>query len=300
MTALNSLLLTSVLLVFVQHAATAQVVVKDGDVSLTYDELAYIVTQMPPDMRSAAAVDEGDRMEILNTVLSVKKLAQEADKMPENSEGYWRLSTKIMNEKRKFVLQEYLRTLKVPDMSGLAAERYQTEKEKYALVPERRTSSHILFACAPGQCSREEMKVKAQKVLDELRAGADFGAMVQAHSGDPGTKAKDGKFDKWMTKGDTGVAGPYSEGLFTIEGVGNYSELVGTQFGVHIIRLDGIQEKHFLPFEDVKDKIIADLTTEYRKLSVKDYTSKYNMTEAVVIDGAAMEKIFSADQAKSE
>jgi hypothetical protein len=37
MTALNSLLLTSVLLVFVQHAATAQVVVKDGDVSLHCD-----------------------------------------------------------------------------------------------------------------------------------------------------------------------------------------------------------------------------------------------------------------------
>jgi len=287
------MLMSGVLMLCVQQSATAQVVVQDGDVSLSYDEFAYIVSQMTPEMKQAAATDRGDRLEMVNMVLSIKKLAAEADKIPPGSEDYWRLSTRLMNEKRKFTLEAYEKNLQIPDMSALAAERYQTHKEDYALVPERRTSSHILFACPPGKCSREDAKVKAQKVLDELRAGADFGEMVQAHSGDPGTKTKEGKFDRWMAKGETGVAGPYSEGLFTIEGVGDYSELVNTQFGVHIIRLDGIQEQHFLPYEEVKEKIVAELRTEYRRTSIKDYTSKYNMTENVVIDDAAVEKIFT-------
>ena len=44
-----------------------------------------------------------------------------------------------------------------------------------------------------------------------LRAGADFEEMVLAHSNDPGSKTKKGKFDKWMQMGEVGVAGP----LFT-------------------------------------------------------------------------------------
>lgn len=198
-----------------------------------------------------------------------------------------------MGEKRKFVIAEYAKSLTTPDMTELAEERYTTEKEKYALVPEKRTSSHILFSCPAGECSREELKVKAQKVLDELRAGADFVAMVQAHSGDAGTKAKNGKFDKWMREGEPGVAGPYSAGLFDIEKIGDYSDLVSSQFGIHIIRLDGIEEQNFLPFEAVKDKIVADLETEYKKLSIKDYTSKFNMTKDAVIDREALEKLMA-------
>jgi parvulin-like peptidyl-prolyl isomerase len=244
-------------------------------------------------MQRAAANDRGDRLELLNQVLTAKKLAREADRILAGTEAYWRLSTKITSEKRKFVLQEYARNLEVPDMSELAAERYITEKEKYARVPEQRLSSHILFACAPGQCSRREMKDRAQKVLDELRGGADFVAMVEAHSGDPGSKAKGGKFNKWMGRGEVGVAGPYSQGVFEIGKVGEYSEIVSTQFGIHIIRLDGVKEEHYLPYEDVKAKIMADLEREYIKSSLMEYTRGFNMTEDAIIDDAAIETIFA-------
>lgn len=306
MSALNTIFLTALLLVFTQPSALAQATLQDGvilqddGVSFSYDELDYIVSQWSPQMKQAAASDEGDRLELLNQMFVIKKLAREADRIPAGTDAYWRLSTKILAEKRKFVIEEYAKNLKAPDMTELAAERYQTEKEKYALVPEKRISSHILFSCPPGQCSREELKIKAQKVLDELRAGADFVAMVQAHSGDAGTKGKDGKFDKWIREGEPGVAGPFSEGVFNIEQIGGYSDLVSSQFGIHIIRLDGIEEQHFLPYEEVKANIIAALETEYKKLAIKDFTSKFNMTKDVVIDRAAVEKIMSQYKTKSE
>ncbi|RLA60204.1 MAG: hypothetical protein DRR04_06295 [Gammaproteobacteria bacterium] len=292
---LKALLITSLLSLFAQQNAWAQTVIEDDGVGLSYAELKYIVGQWTPQMQKVAADDLGDRLELLNLTLVNKKMAREAKKISRESdpEAYWRYKLMIRGAQRKFVIDQFAQTLVVPDMSALAEERYDTEKEKYALIRERRISSHILFSCPPGQCSRADTKVTGQKVLDELRAGADFVEMVQLHSGDAGTRAKDGKFDKWMFLGEPKVSPPYTGGVFEIDEIGGYSELVSTEFGVHIIRLDGIEEAHFLPYAEVKDKIISDLEVEYRKLSIKNFTTGFNITDDATIDAEAMEKIFS-------
>ena len=295
MTEVRVLFISGILALGACSAAFAQNVVEDGGFGLSYDELEYIVQQWTPQMQQSAADDVGDRLELLNVALANKKLAREAEKLSPDadSEAYWQYVFMIRGAQRNFILGEVAKNLEVPDMTVLAEERYQTQKEKYALVPEHRTSSHILFACAPGACSRVEAKAKAQVVLDKLRAGADFAEMVHEYSGDPGTRAKDGKFDKWMFLGEQGVTPRYSGGLFEIEEVGQYSDLVSTEFGVHIIRLDGIEEPYFKPYEEVKGAIIADLELEYRKLAMKDYLRDFNITDDAFIDGDAMEKIFS-------
>lgn len=299
MTSFKTLFLAALLFLAASCAAADQVVIEDQGVTLSQGELEYLVSNWSDQMKRSAASDEGDRLELLNKMLVIKKMAQEADKIPPGTEAYWRLSVTLMAEKRKLLLQEYMASLEEPDMSALAAERYETQKEKYANVPEYRTSSHILFASAPGQ-SREETAVEAQGVLDELRAGGDFEELVLAYSDDPGSKTKKGKFNKWMQMGEVGVAGPYSQGVFQIGQEGEYSELVNTKFGVHIIRLDGVRPRYFKTYEDVEDNITADLEKEYRRLSIADYNRSFNMTEDVYIDGAAMDEIFAPYQAKSE
>jgi peptidyl-prolyl cis-trans isomerase C len=276
-------------------ALADEVVLADEGVTVSYDELNHLVKQWTGQMQKTAATDVGDRLELLNVVLYSKKIAREADNLSPDidPDAYWRYLTMINGAKRRFIIDEFSKNLEVPDLSVLAQERYETEKEKYARVDEMRLSSHILFACPPGQCSREETKVKAQKVLDELLAGADFVELVHAHSGDPGTKAKDGKFDKWMTLGGTGVSPPYSGGVFEIAEIGGYSELVSTQFGVHIIRLDDIRPMHYKPYSEVKEQIVSDLDTEYRQLSIKEFLSTFHLSDEAFIDGAAMEKIFA-------
>ncbi len=295
MTKLKAIFITSILALGASSIAQAQNIVEDGGVGLTYDELEYMVGRWTPQMQKAAASDTGDRLELLNVALANKRVALEADKLTpeEDPQAYWDYVFMIRAAKRSFVVEQVVENLAVPDMSELAAERYETEKEKYARIPERRISSHILFACAPGACSRKDALAKAQPVLDQLRAGADFVEMVQQYSEDPGTKKKDGKFDKWMKLGETQVAGPYSEGLFEISEIGEYSELVQTQFGVHIIRLDGIEEEHYEPFDKVKAQIIADLELEYKKLAMKEWLAQYNISNDAYIDGEAMEKLFS-------
>ena len=278
------------------HGAVAQVVLEDDGVSVSRGELDFIVRQWPDQMKNAAANDTGDRLELLNKVIILKKMAAAADNTPAGTEAYWQLGSDVTILKRNFLFDNFVDTLQVPDMSALAAERYQTDRRKYALVREKRISSHILFVCprADGSpCTREDNAVEAEEVLDRLRAGADFEEMVQAYSGDSGTKQAGGKFDRWIANGQPEVAAPYSQGLFQIEQIGGYSELVNTRFGIHIIRYDGVQDEYFLPYEEVEQQIVADLSAQYRRLSISKFLEQFNMTDTTFIDGEAMEAIFA-------
>ena len=276
----------------ISHSAHAQIVVEDDGVSVSRGELEYIVSNWPSQMQRAAANDEGDRFELLNKVIMLEKMAAAADNLSPETEAYWQLLNKVLIVKRDFILDNFTTKLKIPDMSALAAERYETQKRKYAFVSEKRMSSHILFVCAP-PCSAEDASAEAQGVLDELEAGADFSDMVQAHSDDQSTAAKAGKVDRWITNGEREVPPRYSKALFQIESEGGYSELVGTKFGIHIIRYDGTEEERFLTYGEAKPLIVADLTAEYRKLSTLEFIAQFNITDDAFIDGDAMEKIFA-------
>lgn len=261
------------------------VVLADGDVAITKSELEYLVGKWTRQMRDSALQDEGDRLELLNLMLANKKVARDADRLvAEHPELTLDFQNGIDAFKRDFALAYYRTMIEYPDFSELAAEQYKLEKDKYARIPERRMSSHILFASPPGQ-SREGVLAEAAEVLAQLREGADFQEMVERHSDEPGAALKQGKFSRWIAMGDTGVSPPYIEGVFSIESVGEYSDLVQTQFGVHIIRLDEIQPESYQSFEQVKDKIVAELSLEYAQLALKNHLSQFNMSgEAVIKD----------------
>ena len=268
-------------------------VLEDGGVSISYDELAYLVAGWTPQMRESAIQDPGDRLELINLALANKRVAMQAEKMvDEHPELYWKYVTGLWGYQRNFVLAQQRELIEVPDFTELAREEYRVNREKIAVNPEKRLSSHILFAAQPG-VPRDEILVEAQAVLDTLRSGANFEEMVAEHSDEPNAAAKKGLFNYWMTFGDQKVSPPYSKALFEIEKVGDYSELTQTQFGVHIIRLDGIEEKTYRPFEEVKSQLIEASEKEYRSLAMKDFLSRFHISEDAVIDMDAVERILA-------
>jgi peptidyl-prolyl cis-trans isomerase C len=272
----------------------AQVVIEDQGVSMTLEEMKQVIERWSPEMRSSAANDLGDRMELLNIAMVNKKIAVEADKMTPESDpsAYWKYYFNLQKMRAKFVYDQYMADLQVPDMSALAEERYQTEKDKYALVKEQRQSSHILFYAPPG-FDRTAYRAQAAELLPELRAGANFEEMVAAHSTDPGTKDTGGKMERWMTYGENGITPHYTGALFDVEEVGGYSEVFETEFGVHIVRLDGIRESYYLPFEEVREQIIQSLESEYRALAAKEFMAGFRFGDDLRVDGELMEGIFS-------
>ena len=135
-----------------------------------------------------------------------------------------------------------------------------------------------------GEPDLDESSVPMELSAEELRNGADFAEMVRLHSGDPASKGKGGRFDMWLKVRESGVSPPYTDALYRIEKVGEYSEIAETQAGFHIVRLDELEELTYLPYEEVKDKITSTLEAEFRLLSVKDFNKSFQISDDAFID----------------
>ncbi|MFT5709808.1 MAG: peptidyl-prolyl cis-trans isomerase C [Halioglobus sp.] len=285
---------TLALLVFLSpFTVWSQVVIEDEGVTISQQELEQLVLRWTPQMRKAAAIDVGDRLELINIALIAKKIALEGDKLSSVKDGdvYWDYVLKIRRAKQNIIMKNFLDNLVIPDMTELSKERFENDKDRIAKVPEVRSSSHILFECGIDACDRAVLRPKVSKVFSELQGGADFTAMVHKYSQDPGTKAKDGKFDRWLKMDSPGVSPPYILGLFEVDAVGGYS-MLETQFGIHIVRLDAIKESSYLPYEDVKDQLIKSLENEYKSLSAKAYNRSFHISDKATIDGKALDAMF--------
>ena len=234
----------------------------------------------------------GDRFEFINGLLVMRKLAAQVEGLEPTDPGYWDLYFELIATRADFAFQRLKDEVELADPMPLAREYYKTKKDQYARIPEERASSHILLASRPG-LDRSEVRAKAADLLAQLRDGADWEQMVAEHSDDRGSKARGGSLDRWVVFGDKNITPPYTEALFEIQEVGGYSEVTDTQFGVHIIRLDGIKPSGYREFEEVAEAIVADVRAEQRSLANKAIRARFNVSDDAYIDGDAMEEMFA-------
>jgi peptidyl-prolyl cis-trans isomerase D len=127
---------------------------------------------------------------------------------------------------------------------------YEQHKNEYTL-PERVKAQHILFKTEGKPPEEvEKIKEKARGVLERAKNGEDFGALAKQFSED--SSASNG--------GDLGDFGrgqmvpEFERSAFSL-GVGAISDLVQSQFGFHIIKVNSKQEARERPFEELKGAI---------------------------------------------
>ncbi len=121
------------------------------------------------------------------------------------------------------------------------------------VAPERREASHILI---PFGKDPQAALAQAEHILKLARSGANFGALARKYSQDPGS-ARNGGSLGWMER--SGFVKPFADALFAIPKVGDIVGPVKTQYGYHIIRLDGIEPGHTKTFEEAKPALAAEL-----------------------------------------
>ena len=273
----------------------ADKLIEDAGVSIDTQELKVLVDAWDPGMRQEAASDKEARKAFLEQAMANKRLAAEVDKITakDDPDFFWKVKMAIRTIKLRLYLEHYRDQIEIPDMSDLAKEAYLAYKDKYGAVPEKRASSHILIKCLPGVCDRKTKRVEAEKVLAKLKNGESFESLVAQYSQDPGTKARKGSLDKWVWKGEPYMVRPYLAALFKLKKVGDHSGLVESRFGFHIVRLDGIQPAKYLPFDEVKQKIVDALAEQYRTLSMVEFNKSYQFSKNAHIDDAALDRFFA-------
>ena len=121
-------------------------------------------------------------------------------------------------------------------------------------TPEERRASHILIT-APSSASKSERdaaRAKAEQLLAEVKqAPATFAAVARKNSQDPGSAEKGGDLD-FVSRG--AMVKPFEDAMFSLK-KGEISNVVETEFGYHIIKLDDIKPGVVQPFEQARAAI---------------------------------------------
>jgi parvulin-like peptidyl-prolyl isomerase len=128
---------------------------------------------------------------------------------------------------------------------------------------------------APKALSKEEAKKKAQSILDRIRKGEDFAKLAEENSDDPGSKTKGGDLD-YFPKG--AMVPQFDQAAFSLP-VGQVSDLVETQFGYHIIKVEDHRTKG-LDDQDTKKQIADELKQDKIQERIKEITDKSNVQVA--------------------
>lgn len=112
---------------------------------------------------------------------------------------------------------------------------------------ETRATRHILLSTNNDE-DEAEQKAKADKLVEELRAGADFAALATANSQDPGSAQRGGSLGD-VERGE--MVPEFDKVTFELA-EGEISEPVKTQFGYHIIQVEKINATEPDSFEAMR------------------------------------------------
>lgn len=141
------------------------------------------------------------------------------------------------------------------------ARKYYAENASRYTVAEERRARHILIAADKEAAAdvKQKAKARAEALLAEVRkAPASFAELAKKNSADAGSAAQGGDLD-YSGRGGM-VAKPLEDAVFAMK-VGEIGELVTSEFGYHIVKLEAVRGGEKKPFESVR----AEIEDEIRK-----------------------------------
>ncbi len=143
---------------------------------------------------------------------------------------------------------------KVSAASKDELENYYQKNLSSFSFPEERRASHILIQIADpaGPEDDQEAKEKTEEIERELEGGADFATLAKEYSEDSVSAEKGGDLEFFTYYQ---MVPSFSDAVFSLEEIGELSEIVKTPFGYHLIKLTGIKASYVKPFQEVEERL---------------------------------------------
>ncbi|GAC1307431.1 MAG: peptidyl-prolyl cis-trans isomerase [Steroidobacteraceae bacterium] len=127
--------------------------------------------------------------------------------------------------------------------------------ERYVQNEQRRVSHILLQVGDPKEDA--SVKAKAEALLKRAKAGEDFAKLAKEFSQDTGSASQGGDLG-WSER--KGWVAPFADAAFSMKD-GDIAGPVKTQFGYHVLKLDGIRPAATKSFEQSRN----DLEADYRR-----------------------------------
>jgi peptidyl-prolyl cis-trans isomerase C len=167
----------------------------------------------------------------------------------------------------KNVLEVKIEPLAKPVTDKEVADYYQAHKGEFA-EPEEVRARHILIKLSSGASDEEKTyaKKEMQAILEETKSGADFAELAKKHSQCP-SAIRGGDLD-YFSRGD--MVKPFEEAAFALK-PGQISDVVETEYGYHIIRLEDKKPGRQLELEEVSEGIKKELHDKEMDIALRNW-----------------------------
>ncbi|HEX8171072.1 MAG TPA: peptidylprolyl isomerase [Thermoanaerobaculia bacterium] len=198
-------------------------------------------------------------------LLAAQKQAATVTVSPAEVEAYYRnnQSKYTHGEQRmiRYLLADFakIRSQILPTDAQLR-ERYAQNRENFR-TPEAAHVLHILVKVDPSAPPQVDAaaRAKAQSIVQQLRAGADFATLARANSDDPSSSSGGGDMG-WVEKGQT--VPEFESAIFGIP-LNTVSDPVRSKnYGYHIVKVVERRAAGIRPFEEVRPEIAARMSDE--------------------------------------
>jgi len=140
---------------------------------------------------------------------------------------------------------------------------YNDNIEQYS-TPEQVRASHILLKTEGKDDAA--VKAKAEDILKQAKAGADFGELAKKYSEDEGSAKNGGDLD-YFTRGR--MVPEFDEVAFKLE-PGQISDLVKSQFGYHVIKVTDKKAGTRRTLADMRQQLTDQLAFERAQLQASE------------------------------
>ncbi len=153
-------------------------------------------------------------------------------------------------------------------------------------IPEKVHARHIIIACKPDadEATKKAARAKAEAARKRVLAGEDFAKVAAEVSDDPAAKSGGdlGFFSREM------MVKPFADAAFALE-PGQISDVVETQYGYHVIKVEEKQPARAQTLDEVRDHLKQTLIGQKIGESVQGLIQQLRATakiEPVGGDGA--------------
>ncbi|HEY5762742.1 MAG TPA: peptidylprolyl isomerase [Rhodocyclaceae bacterium] len=168
----------------------------------------------------------------------------------------------------RYLMQAAGGDVEVSDVEIRAA--YERNRDDFT-IPETVSARHILIQ-VPRTASAEqkaEKRRKMEKILSELRGGADFAELASEHSEDSSAIAGGqlGEFERGR------MVPAFEQAAFALK-PGQTSEVVETQFGFHLIKVEARTPEKVATLDEVREPIRRRIAAERRAGEARRITAE--------------------------
>ena len=248
------------------------VVAAQSGVEVTLQDIDAEASAIPEKDR-AGFFDSPKRIE--NTIMNLlqkKELAAEARSQHLERDPAVKAQIEIAVEGAlaKAQIDHFRKSLKLPDFEVLAKEYYASHKDDFVEKGEV-VVEHVLVSNK--ERSDSDALALINKVEAEAKAHPDhFGDLVAKYSDDPSKTNNNGRIpDAASPK----MAKAFAEAATNLHEPNEISPVVKTQFGYHVLKFIQRSPDRQLPFEDVHDRIVARLKSNFIDAQMTQYTNEF-------------------------